>query len=99
VPEAGAAGALGFGFGLLTASLGAGIAVGIVFTLVFDGFVSFIPGAEDYTYGQLSQDPSNNITGVGETQNGLAVALVGTVLWCVVLIIPGWIRFTRSDLE
>jgi hypothetical protein len=36
---------------------------------------------------------------VGETQNGLAVALIGTLLWCVVLILPGWIRFMRSDLK
>ena len=45
--------------------------------LVLDGFISFIPGAADYSYGQLSQDLSNNITGYGETVNGLAVALLG----------------------
>ena len=31
----------------------------------FDGFISFIPGAEDYSYGQLTQDLGNNITGAG----------------------------------
>jgi len=98
-PEVIAAAALGFAFGLLTTSLGGGIAVGIVFVLVFDGFVSFIPGAQDYTYGQLTQDLSNGITGVGETKNALGVAIVGTLLWCVALITPGWVRFLRSDLK
>ncbi len=79
LPEAVAAAAIGFGFGLLTQSVGGGIAAGIVFVLVFDGFVSFIPGAKDYTFGQLTQDLSNGITGVGDTKNGLAVAIVGTV--------------------
>src|ERR1700754_3146029 len=36
LPEVVAAGGLGFAFGLLTQSLGAGIATGIVFILVFD---------------------------------------------------------------
>lgn len=94
-----AAGAIGFAFGLLTMSLGGGIAVGIIFILVFDGFLSFIPGAEDYSYGQLSRDLSNGITGVGETQNGLVAASVGTILWCLVLIAPDWIRFRNSDLK
>lgn len=98
-PSVVAAASLGFAFGLLTMSLGGGIAAGIVFILVFDGFVSFIPGAEDYTYSQLTQDLSNAITGVGETTNGLAVAIVGTTLWCVALITPGWIRFLHSDLK
>jgi len=99
VPEVIAAGAIGFAFGLLTMSLGGGIAVGIIFILVFDGFLSFIPGAEDYSYGQLSRDLSNGITGVGETQNGLVAASVGTILWCLVLIAPDWIRFRNSDLK
>ena len=98
-PSVVAAAAVGFAFGLLTMSPGGGIAAGIVFLLVFDGFLSFIPGAQDYTYGQLTQDLSNGITGVGETTNGLAVALVGTILWCVVVITPGWIRFLRTDLK
>lgn len=91
--------AVGFGFGLLSRSLGGGIALGLVFVLAFDGFVSFIPGAQDYTYGQLSQDLSNGITGDGATQNGLAVALVGVLAWCTVIVIPGWLRFLRGDLK
>ena len=66
---------------------------------MLDGFVSFIPGAEDFSYGQLSQDLSNNITGVGGTVNGLAVALVGVVAWTLAVVTPGWVRFLRSDLK
>ena len=56
-------------------------------------------GAKDYSYGQLSQDLSNDITGVGETVNGLAVALVGVLAWCAVVLAPGWLRFLRGDLK
>jgi len=98
-PGAISAAAVGFGFGLIARSPGGGIALGLVFLLVFDGFLSFIPGAEDYSYGQLSQDLGNNITGVGETVNGLAVALIGVIAWCVIVVAPGWTRFLRSDLR
>jgi hypothetical protein len=42
---------IGYGFGLLGRSLGGGIAASFVFVLAFDGLVSLIPGAQDYTYG------------------------------------------------
>jgi ABC-2 type transport system permease protein len=98
-PETVSTAAIGFGFGLLARSLGGGIALGLVFLLVLDGFISFIPGAEDYSYGQLSQDLSNSITGVGETVNGLAVALLGVLAWNAVVLAPGWLRFLRGDLK
>jgi ABC-2 type transport system permease protein len=98
-PEAVLSGAIGFGFGLIARSLGGGIALGLIFLLVLDGFLSFIPGAEDYSYGQLSQDLSNGISGVGETVNGVGVAIAGLLAWCAVVLAPGWIRFLRSDLK
>jgi ABC-2 type transport system permease protein len=98
-PEAVSAAVVGFGFGLLARSLGGGIALGLVFMLVLDGFLSFVPGAEDYSYGQLSQDLSNNITGIGETVNGLAIALLGVLAWCAIVLAPGWLRFLRGDLK
>lgn len=98
-PEAVTAAAIGFGFGLLSRLLGGGLAFGILFVLVFDGFISFIPGASRYTFGQLSEDLSNGITGDGETRNVLAVAIIGCILWCLVIVIPGWVRFLRADLK
>ena len=99
VPTWVAGAAVGFGFGLLARSLGGGIAVSLVFLLAFDGIISFIPGVQDYTYGQLSADLSNGIGGTGSTQNGVAVALLGTIAWCALILTPGWVRFLRGDLK
>lgn len=99
VPTWMAAAAIGFGFGLIARAFGGGIAAGLVFVLAFDGLVSFIPGLEDLTFGQLTHDLTNNIGGLGETKNGLAVSILGTVAWCLIVIIPGWLRFLRSDLK
>jgi ABC-2 type transport system permease protein len=90
---------IGYGFGLLARSLGGGIAASFVFVLAFDGLVSFIPGAQDYTYGQLSSDLTNHLSGSGDTQSALALAIIGTVAWCAVIVVPGWVRFTRGDLK
>jgi ABC-2 type transport system permease protein len=90
---------IGYGFGLLGRSLGGGIAASFVFVLAFDGLVSFIPGVQDYTYGQLSSDLSNHLGGSGETKTGLAVAIIGTIAWCALIVVPGWLRFTRGDLK
>ncbi len=54
---------------------------------------------EHFTYGALTQDLSNGITGTGETHNGLVVALLGSIAWCALIIAPGWIRYLRSDLK
>lgn len=99
VPEWTAYATIGFAFGLLSRSLGGGIALGLIFVLAFDGFLSYIPGVADYTFGQLTQDLTNGISGDGGTKNGLGVAVVGTLAWCVVLLVPGWVRFSRGDLK
>jgi len=31
--------------------------------------------------------------------NGLAIALIGVLAWCAVVVAPGWLRFLRSDLK
>lgn len=76
-----------------------GIAATLAFVLALDGLISFIPGAGDYSFGQLSQDLSAGITGLGETQNGLAMSIAGVLAWCAVIIVPGWIAFLRGDLK
>lgn len=99
IPEWIAGVTIGFGFGLLSRSLGGGIAATLAFVLAVDGIISFIPGAGDYTFGQLSQDLSNGITGTGETVNGLGVAIIGVLAWCLLIVVPGWLRFLRGDLK
>ena len=91
--------AIGFGFGLLSRSLGGGIAADARVPPRLRRALSFIPGAGDYTFGQLSQDLSNGITGTGETVNGLAVAIIGVLAWCLLIVVPGWLRFLRGDLK
>jgi ABC-2 type transport system permease protein len=90
---------VGFGAGLLTRSFGGGIAVALVFVLAFDGAVSFIPPLKHLTYGQLTADMTDNIGGFGDPRNGLGVAILGTVIWCLILVVPGWLRFLRGDLK
>jgi ABC-type transport system involved in multi-copper enzyme maturation permease subunit len=99
VPVWVAGSAVGFGFGLIARSLGGGIAISLVFILAFDGIISFIPGASDYTFGQLSQDLTDRISGSGDPKNGLVAALAGTIAWAALIIAPGWIRFLRGDLK
>jgi len=99
VPQALSATALGFAVGLLTRSIGGGIAGGFALSFVLDGALRAIPAVGDYTYGQLSGDLAGAISGGTETINGPAIALVGTIAWVVVLLLPGWIRFARGDLR
>jgi hypothetical protein len=27
------------------------------------------------------------------------VAILGTVIWCLILVVPAWLRFLRGDLK
>ena len=69
----------------------------MLFVLVLSGIVSFVPGIEDYTYTQLTNDLTNGISGDGGTVNGLGASIVGTVLWCALIVAAGWVQFVRGD--
>ena len=99
VPAWVAAAAVGFGFGLLARSFGGGIAAGLRLRPRLRRPVSFIPGLKDLTFGQLTHDMTNGIGGLGDTKNGLGVAILGTVIWCAIIVVPGWVRFLRGDLK
>jgi ABC-2 type transport system permease protein len=90
---------VGFGAGLLTRSLGGGIAVALIFVLALDGLVSFIPPLKHLSYGQLTSDMTDRIGGGGSPYNGLGVAILGTIVWCLILVVPRWLRFLRGDLK
>jgi ABC-2 type transport system permease protein len=90
---------VGFGAGLLTRSLGGGIAVALIFVLALDGLVSFVPPLKHLTYGQLTSDMTDRIGGGGNPYNGLGIAVLGTIIWCLILVVPGWLRFLRGDLK
>jgi ABC-2 type transport system permease protein len=99
VPSWIAGGVVGFGAGLLTRSFGGGIAIALVFVLVLGGIVSFVPPLKHLSYTELTSDLTNRIGGIGEPHNGLGVAILGTIIWCLILVVPGWIRFLRGDLK
>jgi ABC-type transport system involved in multi-copper enzyme maturation permease subunit len=67
--------------------------------LAFDGAVSFIPPLRHLTYGQLTAGMTDRIGGFGSPHNGLGVGIIGTVIWCLILVVPGWLRFLRGDLK
>ncbi|MGZ4248864.1 MAG: ABC transporter permease subunit [Solirubrobacteraceae bacterium] len=99
VPVALAYAGVGFGFGLLARSMGGGITLALGLVFVFNGALGFIPGFRDYTFGQLTQDLTSRLSGHGDARNGLAVAAIGTIVWVVIILIPGWLRFVRGDLK
>ena len=60
---------------------------------------AFVDDHGTLSYGQLSHDLTYNIGGLGETEHGLGVAIVGTLAWCAIIVVPGWLRFLRGDLK
>lgn len=90
---------VGFGLGLLTRSMGAGI--GLTFALVFiaDGFLSALPGISGYTFGQVTTDLTSHLSGTGDTERGFAMSLLLTLAWMVVLMLPGCVQFAKGDLK
>ena len=99
VPSALAFAAVGFGFGLLTRSMGGGITLALALAYIADGIIGFIPGFDNVGFGILSHDLTSGLSGAGETSNAVGAAALGTLVWVVIVMVPGWLRFTRGDLK
>ena len=99
LPPAIAAGVVGFGFGLLTGSMGGGIAIAFAFVFVLDGFLTQVPFLEEWTFGQVTAELQARIAGDGTAEHALVASLLVTVLWALVILAPGWLRLLRSDLK
>ncbi|SOD73400.1 ABC-2 family transporter [Jatrophihabitans sp. GAS493] len=99
VPTGVATVVVGFAFALLTRSMGGGIALAAAFVFVLDGLLGFVPGVGHLTFDSLTQDLSNHISDVGQTHHSAGVAILGIVVWLLVLLIPGWLLFVRGDLK
>ena len=99
VPSGLAFAGIGFGFGLLTRSMGGGITLALALAFIADGIIGFIPGFEHNGFGRLTHDLTSGLSGQGDTANGLGAALFGTVVWVAMVMVPGWLRFTRGDLK
>ena len=40
-----------------------------------------------------------NHAGVEIDRGDLAAAIVGVLVWCLVIVVPGWVHFVRGDLK
>ena len=99
VPSALAFAGIGFGFGLLTRSMGGGITLALALAYIADGIIGFIPGLENIGFGRLAHDLTSGLSGQGETVHSVGAAAFGTVVWVAIVMVPGWLRFTRGDLK
>ncbi len=79
--------------------MGGGITLALALAFIADGIIGFIPGFENIGFGRLTHDLTSGLSGQGDTANGLGAALLGTVVWVAIVMVPGWLRFTRGDLK
>lgn len=99
IPDALFSAAIGFGFGLLVRSMAGGITFALVFLLVLSGVLSLIPGLEKVSYGQASSDVTAGIGHHGSTTHGIGASIGISLIWIALIVVPGWIRFLRSDVK
>jgi ABC-2 type transport system permease protein len=99
VPSGIAFAAVAFGFGLLTRSMGGGITLALGLAFILDGVIGFIPGVDGFGFGQLTHDLTFGLAGNNDVENNLAVAIVGTIAWVVVIVVPAWAAVPRGDLK
>jgi hypothetical protein len=99
LPGGVAASVIGFAFGLLTRSIGGGIAAAFALVFVLDGLIGAIPFLTEWTFGTLEQDFEQSLSGDGETLHSGVVSALGMLAWIVALTVPGWLSFNRGDLK
>lgn len=94
---------IGFGFGLLTRSMGGGLTLAIVFVFVANGFFAFIPEAGKWFYSSFTNGIDSWIGGsavqTSSPDHGLAVSVLGALVWTALVVLPGWLTFARGDLK
>ncbi|WP_029431734.1 ABC transporter permease [Blastococcus sp. URHD0036] len=102
VPAAITVTVVAFGLGLLTRSIGGAITVALTFVLVLPGLLVFLPAVNRLVYATFEGDMTSRLAGdvaPGVEVHSLPVAVLGVVVWAVVLLVPGWLRFLRDDLK
>jgi hypothetical protein len=78
--------------------MGGGITLALALAFILDGIIGFIPGFDNIGFGRLTHDLTGGLAG-DEVETGLGLALLGSLTWVVVVLIPGWLRFARGDLK
>jgi ABC-type transport system involved in multi-copper enzyme maturation permease subunit len=102
VPAAVAVAVVAFGLGLLTRSIGGAITVTLTFVLVLPGILVILPDVNRFMYASFEGDMISRLAGdvaPGADVHSLPVAVLGVVVWALVLLVPGWLRFGRDDLK
>ncbi len=66
---------------------------------MLDGFLTQVPVLEDWRFGQVTADLGAKIAGDGTAQHALVASLLVTILWAVLVLVPGWLRLLRGDLK
>jgi ABC-type multidrug transport system ATPase subunit len=52
-----------------------------------------------YKNATVIENLAIRVASMGLSINGLGIAILGTVVWCLILVVPGWLRFLRGDLK
>lgn len=99
LPSGLAAATLGFAAGLLTRSLGGGVILAFGVSLILDGLLGIVPGLENLTYGSFTNALTAQLTRDGVPAHSTGVAVLGTLAWLALFLLPGWVRFVRGDLK
>jgi ABC-type transport system involved in multi-copper enzyme maturation permease subunit len=102
VPAAITVSVVAFGLGLLTRSIGGAITVALTVVLVLPGILLILPDVNRFMYATFEGDMTSRLTGnvaPGADVHSLPVAVLGVVVWALVLLVPGWLRFLRDDLK
>lgn len=93
------AGILSFALGLLAESMAGGIVLAFALLFVLDGVVSFVGPIQDYTFNSALNSIANRIDPSQSAALALGPAIAVALGWVVVFLVPGVVRFVRSDFK
>lgn len=93
---------IGMAFSLITASMGGGITLALIFLFVLSTAISAVPGLSDWSFlaglADLEAGLGLDDSGIGgDGPVGRAAAIF--VGWPLLLMLVGWLRFRRSEVR
>ena len=92
-------GLLSFALGLLAESMAGGIVLAFAVLFVLDGAVSFVESLRDYTFQSALSSIAARFDPDSAAALNLGAAIAVALAWVAVLMVPGVIRFLRSDFK
>lgn len=94
--------AVGMAFALITASMGGGITLALIFLFVLSAAISAVPGLGDWSFlaGLTDLEESLGLDDTGTGGDGSLVRAAAIFLgWPLLLMLVGWLRFRRSEIR